>query len=209
MAVRRRRLPGHTGGGDRGLRELAWPGPRWGSGAEASGPRTLDRYAKRHRVRGRAQTTCRVVRTRGSGPAGHARAVEAQSLLGRGRGGDRRGWGPPPPPPKPPHLWPASVASPPLGSVSPVTMRNVEVFPAPFTPSRPKHCGCPTDGSQQGPSSVLVLLIPGGGSQCLQEGCEQGGPLGAALGYAGGRKAVAWQGRVAVVHQHRYRVGVP
>lgn len=40
-----------------------------------------------------------------------------------------------------PHLWPASMASPPLGSLSPVTMRNVDVFPAPFTPRSPKHCG--------------------------------------------------------------------
>lgn len=50
-------------------------------------------------LRGRAQTTRRVVGTQGSGPAVHACAVEAQSLLGRGRGGDQRGWGPPPPHP--------------------------------------------------------------------------------------------------------------
>lgn len=70
--------------------------------------------------------------------------------------GTNEGLGPAPPLPlnEPPHLWPASMASPLLGSVSPVTMRNVDVFPAPFIPSSPKHCGYPIDGTQQGLRSL-------------------------------------------------------
>lgn len=37
------------------------------------------------------------------------------------------------------YLWWLRKASPQVMAVSPVSMRNVEVFPAPFTPSRPKH----------------------------------------------------------------------
>lgn len=39
------------------------------------------------------------------------------------------------------HLLPATVASPEVTVVSPVSILNVVVFPAPFTPRRPKHCG--------------------------------------------------------------------
>lgn len=38
------------------------------------------------------------------------------------------------------HLYPATEASPQLTSVSPVSILKVVVFPAPFTPNRPKHC---------------------------------------------------------------------
>lgn len=38
-----------------------------------------------------------------------------------------------------PYLYPATVASPELASVSPVSILKVVVFPAPLTPSRPKH----------------------------------------------------------------------
>lgn len=37
------------------------------------------------------------------------------------------------------YLYPATVASPELASVSPVSILKVVVFPAPLTPSRPKH----------------------------------------------------------------------
>ena len=38
-------------------------------------------------------------------------------------------------------LWEAMTASPVDARVSPVSIRKVVVLPAPFTPSRPKHCG--------------------------------------------------------------------
>lgn len=38
------------------------------------------------------------------------------------------------------YLYPATEASPQLTSVSPVSILKVVVFPAPFTPNRPKHC---------------------------------------------------------------------
>lgn len=37
------------------------------------------------------------------------------------------------------HLLPATVASPDVTVVSPVSILNVVVLPAPFTPRRPKH----------------------------------------------------------------------
>ncbi len=38
------------------------------------------------------------------------------------------------------HLWLLSIASPPDMASSPVNILKVVVLPAPFTPSRPKHC---------------------------------------------------------------------
>jgi len=39
------------------------------------------------------------------------------------------------------HLFPLRKASPPVTSVSPVSILKVDDLPAPFTPRSPKHCG--------------------------------------------------------------------
>lgn len=152
VAVRSGRFLGHAGGGGRGAQGIGQALAMLGG---PQGPPTLDHYGKRQGVGGV------------SGPGGHAvcggtgaqgqpdrtMLVKHSPCAGEQGVGTNRGLGHPAPP-EPPHLWPASTASPPLGSMSPVTMRNVDVFPAPFTPSSPKHCGCPTDGTQQGLRSL-------------------------------------------------------
>lgn len=56
------------------------------------------------------------------------------------------------------HLCPFSQASPSVTSVSPVSILKVEVFPAPFTPRRPKHCGART-GVMAAPALPAVASV--------------------------------------------------
>lgn len=62
-----------------------------------------------------------------------------------------------------PHLLPARKASPLVTRVSPVSILKVVVFPAPFTPSRPKHwTGTrqnPTEPDRQDVSQLQVLVL--------------------------------------------------
>jgi len=67
----------------------------------------------------------------GTGTA--ARALRGQAVREQRVGGGV--------PPRLAHLCPFSQASPSVTSVSPVSILKVEVFPAPLTPRRPKHCG--------------------------------------------------------------------
>lgn len=125
--------------GDRGFRELARPWVYWD---KHRGSRSHPPWA----------TLVREGISRGP-PCPHG-DVWAQGL---------------PPPPEHPHLWPASMTSPPLGSVSPVTMRNVDVFPAPFTPNNPKHCN-DTHGRHSTRPQILVpvpLILDGFLSFCV------------------------------------------
>lgn len=56
------------------------------------------------------------------------------------------------------YLCPFSQASPSVTSVSPVSILKVEVFPAPFTPRRPKHCGY-RPGSPAAPSLPMGPFV--------------------------------------------------
>lgn len=58
------------------------------------------------------------------------------------------------------HLCPFNQASPSVTSVSPVSILKVEVFPAPFTPRRPKHC----EGRAGSPAALALPAVP---SVCL------------------------------------------
>lgn len=119
------RFPGHAGDGEQRTSGTSWAPAMLGAS------RGLRACPPTHPGKGQkvSQGQVNPAEVWGSGTRAPPDPCMQRRGVGRNKGS------------KAPHLWPASTTSPPLGTVSPVTMWNVDIFPAPFTPSSPKHCG--------------------------------------------------------------------